>query len=235
MTKTIDTIRAQVKRRGITRLCHFTPSRNLAHIATDSKGILASIHLEWNEKAVFNPTDIERLDGYPDHVCCSVQYPNAWYFKRARGQDSLFLDWVVLLINPRYLWRTGTKFCHRNAASEYGKLVKEGTQGFTALFAETVQGSRIFRRGSRYPAFLSTDEQAEVLVPDLIQQEDVIGIAVQDDDQAKREELRLKLLGWDYPPIVIVSEFFNPYELSQCLRNGKIPNERKHQHGDSND
>ncbi len=235
MTNKIDSIRTEVNRREITRLCHFTPSRNLAHIATDSKGILASIHLERNEKAVFNPTDIKRLDGYPDHVCCSVQYPNAWYFRKARGQEPLFLDWVVLLINPRYLWRTGTKFCHRNAASEYGQLVKEGLQGFNALFAETVEGSHTFTRGSRHPAFLPTDQQAEVLVPDLIQQEDVIGIAVQDDDQAKREGLRLKLLGWNYPPIYIISEFFNPHELSQCLRNGIIPNERKHQHGDSND
>ena len=28
-------IQARANRRGITRLCHFTPSRNLAHIASD--------------------------------------------------------------------------------------------------------------------------------------------------------------------------------------------------------
>ena len=110
-------IRERARRRGITRLCHFTPSRNLAHIASDSNGLLASRHLQDDEAAIFNPTDKVRLDGYPGHVCCSIQYPNAWYFRKARDNERLFPDWVVLLIDVRYLWQAGTKFCPRNAAA----------------------------------------------------------------------------------------------------------------------
>ena len=79
-------IRERAHRWGITRLCHFTPARNLAHIASDSRGLLASRHLQGDETSIFNPTDKARLDGYTDHVCCSIQYPNAWYFRRARGE-----------------------------------------------------------------------------------------------------------------------------------------------------
>ena len=166
MTATIASIRVSAARRGITRLCHFTPSRNLGHIAANLQGVLAARHLAEDEKAVFNPTDLRRLDGLPDHVSCSIQYPNAWYFRTARGQEQLFRDWVVLLVDSHYLWRTGTKFCPRNAAAEHGRLIEEGAAAFEALFADTVEGVNTYGRGPDHPAFLPTDEQAEVLIPD---------------------------------------------------------------------
>ena len=232
MTETIASIQANAMRRGITRLCHFTPSRNLGHIAEDRAGILASKHLWEDEKAVFNPTDLKRLDGYPDYVCCSIQYPNAWYFRKARSREPLFRDWVILLIKPHYLWYAGAKFCPCNAAAEYGRLVDEGAEAFEALFADTVEGTHTYRRDRRHPTFLPTDEQAEVLIPDHIRRGDVIGIAVRDDAQAKREVARLKLLGQSLSPILIVPEFFDPNKLSQLLRAGRVPAEREHQQGD---
>ena len=219
-------------RRGITRLCHFTPSRNLAHIANDPRGILSSRHLEDDERSVLNPTDTRRLDGYPDHVCCSVQYPNAWYFRTARGQEPLFPDWVVLLVRSHYLWHPGTKFCPRNAAAQHGRLVEEGVEAFEALFAHAVEGAgRVYRRGPHHPHFLPTDEQAEVLIPDRIEREDVVGIGVRDDAQAAREASRLRIMRRSHPPIVTVPEFFNPEELSRQLRAGRIPAEREHRGG----
>ena len=236
MTATISSIQRAVRRRGITRLCHFTPSRNLAHIAEDPSGILASQHLKEDEKAVFNPTDLERFDGYPDHVCCSIQYPNAWYFSCARGQERLFLDWVVLLVDARYLWRTGTKFCPRNAAAQHGNLIREGAEAFESLFAETVQGTggRTFTRYPHQPAFLPTDEQAEVLVPDQIHRQDVLGLAVRDEEQAKREAARLHMIGQSPPPIVIVPQYYYPSVLSGLLRSGRLPVEHEHQMGATN-
>ena len=231
MTGTIASIRAVAARRGITRLCHFTPSRNLGHIAEDPRGILATEHLAEDEKAVFNPTDIERLDGHRGHVCCSIQYPNAWYFRTARRHERLFRDWVVLLIDARYLWHAGTRFCPRNAAAEHGRLVGEGPEAFESLFDDAVQGIRVYRRGPAHPTFLPTDEQAEVLVPDQIQRRDVIGVAVCDEAQARREESRLALLGRRPPPIVIAPGFFDPYALSRVLRAGRIPVEREHRGG----
>ncbi len=233
MTGTIASIRSEVEQRGITRLCHFTPSRNLSEIADDRRGILASQSLQNDERAVFNPTDLTRLDGYRDHVCCSIQYPNAWYFKKARKQEKLFLDWVVILIRAHYLWRTGTKFCPRNAAAEHGRLIREGTEAFDTLFEDTVAGAeeQMFTRSQRHPAFLPTDEQAEVLIPDQIQWQDVMGIAVHDVGQAKREVARLRQVGKSPPRIVIVPQFYDPYALSNQLRSGKPPVEQEHQTG----
>lgn len=231
MTGTIASIRAVAERRGITRLCHFTPSRNLGHIAEGLRGVLATRHLTEDEKAVFNPTDMHRLDGHRDHVSCSIQYPNAWYFRTARGQERLFRDWVVLLIDSHYLWRTGTKFCPRNAAAGQGRLIGKGAEAFESLFADTVEGARTYRRGPRHPAFLPTDEQAEVLVPDQIQPRDVVGIAVADDAQARREISRLNLLGRHPPPVLVVPEFYDPNALSRRLRAGRIPQEREHRGG----
>ena len=231
MTEVIEKIRTGAMRRKITRLCHFTPSRNLAHVAEDPRGVLASRHLAESETAVFNPTDTERLDGFPDHVCCSIEYPNAWYFRRARRQDRLFKDWVILLINPHYLWRAGTKFCPRNAAAEHGRLVDEGADAFEGLFAETIVGQRRFNRGPRRPAFLPTDEQAEVLIPDRVERRDVLGVAVRDEAQAKRELARLKLLGRRSPTVVIAPNLFQPERLSRLIREGRIPVEQEHPQG----
>ena len=232
MNGSLGAIEDDAGRRGITRLCHFTPSRNLAHIANDPRGILSTHHLEEDDRSVLNPTDARRLDGFPDHVCCSVQYPNAWYFRTARGQQRLFPDWVVLLIRSHYLWHPGTKFCPRNAAARHGRLVGEGVAAFEALFADTVDAAgRSYIRGPHHPHFLPTDEQAEVLVPDRIEREDVTGIGVRDDAQGRREGSRLHLMGLRHPPIVIVPEFFDPGALSRQLRVGRIPVEREHRGG----
>ena len=55
-------IQSKVMARRITRLCHFTPSRNLVHIATDPQGILSSANLRDDEKAVLNATDLQRSE-----------------------------------------------------------------------------------------------------------------------------------------------------------------------------
>lgn len=227
-------IQTRANRRGITRLCHFTPSRNLAHIASDPRGVLASHHLQADAAAVFNPTDKERLDGYPGHVCCSIQYPNAWYFRRARENERLFLDWVVVLIDACYLWHAGTLFCPRNAAARQGRLVRGGVAAFEALFAGRVEGDRAYDRGPGHPDFLPTDEQAEVLIPDEIGQRDIKGIAVRDDEQAAREALRLALQDLPVPRIVIAPDFFSPRVLSQALRSGRMPSEREYDGGGAN-
>ena len=220
----IDAIRVRAAEQGITRLCHFTPSRNLGHIAADRTGILSAACLQTDGRRVFNPTDRDRLDGFPDHVCCSIQYPNAWYLKKARGKERLFPDWVVLLIRPHYLWARGTKFCPRNAAAGG---VAEGVEAFDSLYAPTVRGAggRTFRRSAKHPSWLPTDEQAEVLIPDQIEDDDLLGVVVADEAQGRTEARRLEYLGVDAPPIRIAPDFFDRYALSTKLRNGRVPEE----------
>jgi hypothetical protein len=220
-------IRIAAQKRGITRLCHFTPSRNLVHIATDRSGILASARLRADDKTIFNATDRERLDGFPDHVCCSIQYPNAWFFRKARTNERLFEDWVVLLIKPHHIWEPGTKFCARNAAAGFGSGVNEGIHAFEAMFALSVVGARgnTYYRSASHPMWLPTDEQAEVLIPDSVAREDILGIAVIDESQAKREHARFSQLLVEAPSIVITPGFFQPTWLSSQVRSGAIPDE----------
>jgi len=150
--------------RGITRLCHFTPSRNLLHIAAGKVGVLSTSALENEERAAFNPTDVARLDGQRGHICCSIEYPNAWYFDKARAQGDIFPDWVVLLVDPKYLWSQGTLFSPRNAAAEYGRYIAEGINAFEAMFANEVVGTgrRVYRRTASQSLACPTDQQAEV-------------------------------------------------------------------------
>lgn len=223
----IAAIRDRANERGITRLCHFTPSRNLGHIAADQTGVLPAKRLQMDERQVFNPTDRERLDGFPDHVSCSIQYPNAWYFRKARLKDQLFRDWVVLLIRPHYLWHHGTKFCPRNAAAGGGEDVAAGLAAFESLYAPAVRGAKgnTYRRLLLHPSWLPTDEQAEVLIPDLVRHDDLLGVAVADEAQGRCEAGRLAYLGIEPPPIYVAPDFFDPYALSTNLRNGGIPEE----------
>jgi hypothetical protein len=232
-----EAIRARAMARGIKRLCHFTPSRNLVHIATQRQGVLATQHLREDEKTVLNPTDLERFDGYPDHVCCSIQYPNAWYFRKAEEKERLFRDWVVLLISAHYLWLPGTKFCPRNAAANYGRDVRSGAEAFESLFAPSVEGAygTIYRRSGSHPLWLPTDDQAEVLIPDRIRREDILGIAVRDESQAKRETVRLEQLDEPVPPIFIAPLFFSARQLSESLRKGDLPAERGYTLGGGDD
>ena len=223
-------IKKVARKRGITRLCHLTPSRNLLHIATDPTGILDSKSLASDDETTFNPIDRQRLDGFPDHVCCSIQYPNAWYLRRVREQDEVFSDWVILLIEPDYLWRPGTKFSPRNAAASYGALVLEGSEGFQRLFSvnSTGSGGQTFARGISHPDFLPTDEQAEVLIPGPIARSDIIGVVVPEKSQAKNEVARLELLGARLPRYFVSPELFDPVRLSKTIRVGKLPTEVEH-------
>ena len=225
----IASIKKEVLRRGITRLCHFTPSRNLAHIASGKEGILATKRLERDERGIFTKTDLERFDGYTDHICCSIEYPNAWYFEKARSKDPLFKDWVVLFIDPKYLWLSGTHFCPRNAAANYGRSVLNGESGFLALFADSISGAggRTFHRSSAHLLCCPTDDQAEVLIPDRIAKSDILAIGVKTETQAKNETARLRLLNLleDSFQFVIATDLFNKRVLSQLIRSGKRPKE----------
>jgi hypothetical protein len=215
--------------RGVTRLCHFTPSRNLPHIAEGKIGILATAHLRTNERAVLNPTDESRWDGWLSHVCCSIEYPNAWYLVKAQANERLFQDWVILMLAPRYIWHSETHFCPRNSAAQGGSLVRSGFAAFQSVYADRVVGA-YGRTRTRDPRMLSccpTDDQAEVLVKDRIDFADIQKVIVRDNAQAKREVLRMRLtgLGDTAYKIVVVPDLFDPYLVSSSIRQGIRPHE----------
>lgn len=225
-----EEVQRACRERGISRLCHFTPSRNLAHIACDEIGVLASRHLKENERTVFNPTDLDRMDNHEGHICCSIEYPNAWYFETARAKEHLFPDWVVLLIRPDYLWQDETLFSPRNAAAGYGRMLKGGIDGFNALYAPSVQGSggRTYERTPNRLPCIPTDDQAEVLIADSILLRDVLAVVVRDEEQAKNEVARLRILGHGRRfHFVVASELFDKRRLSGLLRSGLRPREEE--------
>lgn len=220
-------LQSALRARGIRRLCHFTPSRNLAHIVTGTQGILATKQLAAAERSVLNATDLERYDGHTGHICCSIEYPNAWYFRKARQKELLFRDWVVLLLSPDLMLLPDVKFCPRNASAGRGVYLKEGLEGFEALFAPTVVGmsSRTYRRTAKRSKAMPTDEQAEVLVPDSIPLAAVLGIVVVNEEQATLEIERLRILGATPPPFFVAPLFFDANGLSEAIQNGNVPAE----------
>lgn len=77
------------------KICHFTKFQGLTHIIPSADGILASSSIRQDTK---NVTDTARYDGELDYVCCSIQYPNSWFLKKAiqNNTDKIFKEWVVL-------------------------------------------------------------------------------------------------------------------------------------------
>jgi hypothetical protein len=224
-----DLIRRAAAKMGIHRLCHFTPSRNLIHIADNETGVLSTARLKHTERAVFNQTDLSRLDGHEGYVCCSIQYPNAWYFDKVQKDETLFKDWVILFISPEYLWRVGTLFCQRNASAEFGKLVSGGYKAFMSLYADEVIGAygRKYKRGRGHPEHCPTDQQAEVLVPDEVPHSAILAVAVRDEAQARREAARLRHAQTRKQAFkfVIAPILYDKYELDKCIRAGTLPPE----------
>jgi hypothetical protein len=218
-----------VNDRGITRICHFTQSRNLVHIAAHPDGVKSTKALQADQTACFTATDKVRIDGYTDHICCSVEYPNAWYLARAEPLEKIFKDWVILFIKPNFLWHPDTRFCARNAAAGGGSHVVSGLEGFESLYAPSILGAYDQSR-PRVPKHLAcspTDDQAEVLIKSKIPLADIIGVAVKTERQAKNELARLKLVGVE-PGIfqfVIAPVLFDKYKLSRAIRSGLRPPE----------
>jgi hypothetical protein len=195
------------------------------------QAILATRKLKEDERRLFTPTDLRRLDGDEGCVCCSIEYPNGWYFDKARGADALFRDWVVLLIKPDYLWMEGTRFCPRNAAAGAGREIARGSVGFLKLFTTSVVGA-YGRRYVRLRAHLNccpTDDQAEVLVPDRIPLADVLGVVVSSESQAKNEVARIRIAQAPRPPfpILISPTLFDKQALSAAIRSNTRPSETR--------
>jgi len=216
----------RVAARGISRVCHFTPSRSLSHILAERSGIRPTRELSEEERRLYNPTDLLRLDGHTDHVCCSIEYPNGWYMDRARAAELLFPRWVVLFLNPAVLSVPGTLFAPRNAAASAVALVP-GPVGFDAMFPASSRGAydKVFQRGANHLACSPTDDQAEVLVPGRIPVEDIIGIGVKSAEQGREERLSLEYCGIDAIGLtfVVAPTLFDKYAQSAAIRRGERP------------
>jgi len=214
---------------GITRLCHFTPSRNLPHIFRDGE-IRATKDLADDVRACFKATDLKRLDGHRDKICCTIEYPNAYYWNqvKAKGEALLFPDWVVILIDPTVVLRPGTLFCTGNAARGLGTTARPGSEGLLAAYEPSVTGSggQTFTRSEgKHLNASPTDLQAEVLVPGPIGLDNVQAIAVQRTEQAATEIARLRQLCLSVDSVMwlIAPSMFEPYAQAGAIKSGRRP------------
>lgn len=151
-------------KRGVTRLCHFTKIKSFVHILNSNSGILATNSIALDVKA---QNDLCRCDGNLDYICCSIEYPNSWYWGKVkeRDDDVIFRDWVILCIDLDILKYQKIKFSPCNAAFGNGRYIKEKISEFSTLFDTiiNIQG-KIRQRTSEMLTCCPTDDQAEILV-----------------------------------------------------------------------
>lgn len=219
-----DAVRATLLTHPLARLAHFTPARNLPSIL-EHRSIRSTKDLDADVRAAYAKTDLARLDGRPDMVCCSLQYPNGFYFERARrdARARNFPDWVCLLLDRELAAGRGVLFSHRNAAAGCGAHLRSGVAGFLGCYAADVQGKDLYRRGPRHDPGSPTDIQAEVLVPAPIPLSAVTGIVVPSEAAAAQEKGRLFQVGQD-PSVLrwIVSPgMFNKWAVTRAVRSSE--------------
>lgn len=215
-----------IDNRGITRLVHFTKSKNLPFILGDyddvNPGLFANNYI--NRDGFHVKNDLQRFDGKEDYICTSVQYPNFFYLGKVRNREkeNLFNEWVILEINPRVIDETSF-FCPVNAAKERGKYITSGIKGFCSLFEDKDDIPRkITERNVKQPSNTPTDLQAEVLVYKRIKKDNIMGIIFSGEKSMKNELLRLKLAGVSLKDIKIKdsNELFDR-ESYKKVRNGE--------------
>lgn len=208
--------------RGVTRLCHFTKLENLTHILSSNRGIVSSNSIRHDTKHV---TDLDRYDGESDYVCCSVQYPNLWYLEKAklRNSDLIFRDWSVIYIDVSILKSTSAKFCPCNASRQKGYFINHKMEEIGSIFAKSVPTFQYPRK----PTMLRccpTDGQAEILIKDSVPLDYICGIAVDNENLAKRIYAMLKIYGLKHIPIFIAPVVVN-LGWSKMIQEGNIPTE----------
>ena len=209
-------------KRGVTRLCHFTKLQNLTHIITSADGILASSSIRQDTK---NVNDTARYDGELDFVCCSVQYPNSWFLKRAMqdNQDKIFREWVVMYIDLSILEHKNAKFCPCNASKANGAYISKNMDNIDSIFASTVSTFAYPRTIKMLPC-CPTDGQAEILIEHSIPREYIQGIAVGNVDVAGRVYSILKMCDQKHISIYIAPDILTT-RWSYMIKEGDSPNE----------
>lgn len=221
-------IQDDVVKREITRLCHFTSSVSFLHVL-QSGFIKDRATLDREQNRVVNPTDELRLDGHREAICCTIEYPNTYYLENVTQREKLFDGWIILFIDVRYLSRPGTMFCEKNAAAGCGSFIKEGIEGFQAMFPLVARG---YPRKAMHLACSPTDLQAEVLIPGPVPLNAITGMAMKSDRQVETELVRWESVGLARPdiPIFVAPKLFQKFEVRDHIFQGRRPMETLYEH-----
>lgn len=211
-----------LKSRGVSRLCHFTKLQSLTHIILSPNGILASNSIRSDTK---NVTDTARYDGELDYICCSVEYPNSWFLNKAiqNDTDTIFKEWVVLFIELEILKKRNIKFCPCNASKSSGAYIDNRMENLDSIFAVSVP-TFSYPRSPKMLSCCPTDGQAEILIKDSIPKDYILGIAVGNEDIAKRIYAMMKTYGLKQIPIYMAPDVLTP-SWSNMIKNSRRPSE----------
>lgn len=213
-------------KRGVTRLCHFTKIKSLVHIVASSLGILATQFIQSDIK---KQNDNQRIDGALDYVCCSIEYPNTWYWSklRQRDEDAVFKEWAILCIDTEIIKYRKIKFCPCNAAYQGGRFITQNFSQFDELFAEnTIVGQKKYYRSPEMLPCCPTDGQAEILIKHDIPLRFIRAIIVGNESAADQINAVLKICKCKID-IYIAPDVCNT-NWSNLIRIGKRPIETKY-------
>ena len=156
-------ILAELNRRGVEHLCHFTNVHNIESIL--GLGILPRRHLERNG-IPFKHSDSLRKDGRLSYSSLSISRPNLSMMHSKITDKGRLASWAVFLIAANTLAQDGALFFPSNASS--GRYVGEPAEGF--------QGFESFVKS--LPNLGDEFDQEEVMVPFPITPNQLLGIVV---------------------------------------------------------
>ena len=174
-------IAKEIKRRGITKLVHFTSEDNLASILKMG-GILSRKELEKHPNIKYSITDKNRYDDELNGISISITKPNE-YMLDYKIRKGLIKNPYIIDIRPELLLDPDINFlfCESNAArrdKNKGSFYRDFVQMFQE--DEPVRNSRGYIRTlNREYLYLDdnlpTDAQAEILVEGKIPVKYIIG------------------------------------------------------------
>lgn len=192
-----ELIQAFIIDRKINCICHFTTVENLEGIIKEG-GILSNIQLrkKISDSFTYTQIDSDRIDGYQDHICCSINSYNSKYHYHARNRCKTQC-WVLLAIKPDYLYKQNTVFCRVNAATGRGSYVQGGFDSLKSMFDPNVVGLSM-NDGTTYTRQYKSDNvpthpQAEVLIHESISIEDILLVWINEDTN---NEHLVRNAGW---------------------------------------
>ncbi len=215
-------IRDEIQRRGVSRLCHFTPIANLPSIF--GRGGVHSVVQARELEISLRRMDAGRWDGQLGHVSLSVQFPNAFLMRRYGHvpiPGRLTERWeptAVLEIEPNSVDWTNALFSPVNAATASGEYLGASAAHFRSLFARAVPNPSCPPRQQHHPPSCPTDLQAEVMIPGGVPVEAIRRVFVERElDEQDVRAMRLPVPVTRWPAI------FYPDRLSASIRRGEPP------------
>ncbi|VGO14637.1 hypothetical protein PDESU_03202 [Pontiella desulfatans] len=222
----------EILRRKITSLVHFTPALNLTSIFEGGE-IISRQRLDLLRKDApqlhlddyVELNDAIRLDGRPDYINLSVQFPNFRLFERFRQKHRDDVDaWAIILIKPVCIQWNDTLFSVYNAASRCAKDQGIGGsfQHFQQMFKNNLslynQSSSWVEMRTGLAECYPTSIQAEVLVKTRIPNECITSIVFQSAELAGRYRAAAGIFGdTSSIPFIANAELFGRARAQEAL------------------